>query len=149
MRRHHSALPKEKIDIRFSAPQVHISGEAESSTKISKTKILDASQKDKISSAEAMWMPKVAEQDYSLRSRDGVPKLFQTKFSHSNITKGFSMSRQKGSYIVSDELGPLLGKRVCNDTASSKGTFTALFDETTTVQNKKTNGCVDSQLERK
>ena len=100
----------------------------------SKTMILNASQKD---SAEAMWMFNVEEQDYSLRSCDGVPKLFQTTFSDSNIAKGFTMSRQKASYIVSDGRAPLLGKRLCNDIASSDGTFTVMFDETTTVQNKK------------
>ena len=42
--------------------------------------ISDASQKDKISSAEAMWTSKVVVQDHSLRSCDDVPKLFQTMF---------------------------------------------------------------------
>ena len=32
----------------------------------------------KISTAEAMWMFKVVEQGHSLRSCNGVPKLFQT-----------------------------------------------------------------------
>ena len=50
-------------------------------------------KKIKISSAEVMWMVKVVEQDYSLRSCDGVPKLFQTMFSDSNISKGFTISR--------------------------------------------------------
>ena len=104
---------------------------------ISKTMILDASQKDKIISAEAIWMFKVAEQDYSLRSCDGVPKLFETMFSDSNIGKGFTMSTQKTLHIVFDGVGPLNGKRLCNDIASSEGIFTVLFDETMTVQNKK------------
>ena len=77
----------------------------------SKTMILDAFQKDKISSAEAVWMFKFVEQGCSIRSYDGVPKLFQTMFSDSNIAKGFTMSRQKASYIVYDGLGPLLWKR--------------------------------------
>ena len=103
----------------------------------SKIMILNASQKDKISSAEAVWMFKVAEQNYSLRSCDGVPKLFLTMFSDSNIAKGFTVSRQKASYIVFDGLGPFLGKRLCNDITSYEGTFTVIFDETTTVQNQK------------
>ena len=103
----------------------------------SKTMILDASQKDKISSAVAIWMFKVAEQDYSLRLCDDVPKLFLTMFSEGNIAKGFTILRQKVSCIVSDGLQPLLGKRLCNVISSSEGTFTVLFDETTTVQNKK------------
>ena len=55
-------------------------------------------KKIKISSAEVMWMVKVVEQDYSLRSCDGVPKLFQTMFSDSNISKGFTISRQGIKY---------------------------------------------------
>ena len=104
---------------------------------ISKTMILDASQKDKIISAEAIWMFKVPEQDYSLRSCAGVPKLFETMFSDSNTGKGFTISRQKTLHIVSDGVGPLNGKRLCNDIGSSGETFTALLDETTTVQNNK------------
>ena len=64
---------------------MHISGKADSlpSTdrkKSTSTMILDASQKDKISFAEAMWTSKVVVQDHSLRSCDDVPKLFQTMF---------------------------------------------------------------------
>ena len=98
-------------DVRFSTSQVHISGEAESASmkkSASKTMILDASKKHKISSAEVIWMFKVAEQDYSLRSCDRVPKLFQTMFSDSNIAKGFTMSRQKASYIVQAMTNQLL-----------------------------------------
>ena len=103
----------------------------------SKTTILDASQKDKISSTEAMLMFKVPEQNYSLRSCDVVPKLLQSMFSDSNIFKGFTMSRQKALYIASNGLGPLLGKSLCNDIASSEETFTVLFDDKMTKQNKK------------
>ena len=76
---------KKISDIRFSTSQVHISGKADSlpSTdrkKSTSTMILDASQKDKISFAEAMWTSKVVVQDHSLRSCDDVPKLFQTMF---------------------------------------------------------------------
>ena len=44
------------------------------------------------------------------------------------------LSQDKASNIGPDGLEPLLGKRLCNDIASSEGTFTVLFDETTTVQ---------------
>ena len=83
----HSQKKKQKkiSDIRFSTSQVHISGKADSlpSTdrkKSTSTMILDASQKDKISFAEAMWTSKVVVQDHSLRSCDDVPKLFRTMF---------------------------------------------------------------------
>ena len=90
-------------DIRFSTSQVCISGKAESSTSLvmkkstSKNMILDASQKNKISSAEAMWMSKVAEQDYSLRSCDDVPKLFQT----CSVTAILQISQDKKHHILS------------------------------------------------
>ena len=100
------------------------------------TMILDGSQKDQISSTEAMWMFKVVQQDYSLRSCDGVPKLFKTMFSDSDIAKGFIMSSRKLLYVVFNGLGPLLRRRLCDDIASSEGTFTVMF-ETMTVQNKK------------
>ena len=61
-------------------------------------------------------------QDYSLRSCDGVPNYFRLC---------------SVAAILSDGHGALLGKRLCNDIASSEGTFTVMFNETTTVQNKK------------
>ena len=44
--------------------------------------------------------------------------------SDSNITKEFTMSRQKVLYIVSDRLGPLLWNKLYNDITSSEETFT-------------------------
>ena len=82
-------------------------------------------------------MFKVPEQDYSLRSCDGVQNFFQTMISDSNNAKGSTMLRQKASYIVFHGLGRLLRKRLVNDTALSEGTFTVMFVETTAVQNKK------------
>ena len=37
-------------------------------------------------------------------------------------------------------IGHFLGKRLCNDIASSEGMFTVMLDQTTTVQNKKGMG---------
>ena len=109
---------------------MHNSRKAESppSTEVKKstlkTMVLDVSQKDKMSSAEAMWIFKVAEQDYSLKSRDGVAKLFETVFSDSDIAYSrIYHVKIKVSYVVSNGLGPFLGKRLCNDIASSVGTF--------------------------
>ena len=62
--------------------------------------MLDASEKHKLSSAEAMWMFKVKVQDYSLRSCNDVPKSFQTIFSDSDIANEFTMSYQKVSYVA-------------------------------------------------
>ena len=59
----------------------------------------------KMSSAEAMWMFKVTEQDHFLRSCDGVPKFSQTILSDSDISEAFIISRQKASYVASYGLG--------------------------------------------
>ena len=83
--------------------------------------ILDASLK--ISSVQAMWMFIVTEQDHSCRFCGGVRKLFQNILSDSDISKEFTISRQMVSYVASDGLGLLRGKRLCNDTGSSAETF--------------------------
>ena len=77
----------------------------------------------KISSVQAMWMFIVTEQDHSWRFCGGVRKLFQNILSDSDISKEFTISRQMVSYVASDGLRLLLGKRLCNDTGSSEETF--------------------------
>ena len=99
--------------------------------------ILDASKRNKISSPEAMWIFKVVEQHYSLKSCDSVPKLFHTISSDNDITKRITMWRQKTHYFVSDGLGPPLQKSLYNDIASSERTFTVMFDKTSVIQNRK------------
>ena len=53
-------------------------------------------------------------------------------FSDSDIAKGFIMSIQKVLYVVFNGLGPHLRRRLCDDIASSEGTFIVMF-ETMTV----------------
>ena len=47
------------------------------------------------------------------------------------------MSRQKAYYVLQDELGTLLSQWLATKLKKSKGTFTIIFDETTTHQNRK------------
>ena len=53
------------------------------------------------------------------------------------------MRRSKASYCISDAMGPLLMLSKLQDKLSqSDACFTLLFDETTTVQNKKQKDCL-------
>ena len=132
-------------DARFSSNQVHIAVKRKQTTiassltspKSPKVIVLDPSLDDKVASAEAMWLFKVAEEDYSLRSCDNTPKLFQSMFPEDPISKRFTMSRTKASYAIGDGLGPLVAKEICQALQDSEGTFTLMFDETTTLQKRK------------
>ena len=46
------------------------------------------------------------------------------------------MGPMKALYIVSDGLGPIIGKIVSDSLSLSEGAFTLMFDETTTTQNR-------------
>ena len=91
--------------------------------------MLDASEKHKLSSAEAMWMFKVKEQGYSLRSCDDVPKFFQTIFRDSDIANELSCHTKRFRMLPSLGLRPILGKGLCNDINSSEGRSKQCFME--------------------
>lgn len=82
-------------------------------------------------------MFKVSQQDYFLRSCDDIPKLFQTMFPDSEVSKKFTIGGQKASYIISDGLGLFVVKELCKRVSASGGAFTLLFDETATFKNRK------------
>ena len=136
----HSTNPKHKSvsDGKFSKTQVHIIASKNNEEAPRKGIItLDPSENDKITSAEARWMFKVAAGDYSLNSCENTPVLFQRMFPDSSICEKFTMSKQKASYIASSGLGPLMAKQLCKSVSESGGAFTMMFDETTTLQNRK------------
>ncbi|XP_047132571.1 uncharacterized protein LOC124811258 isoform X3 [Hydra vulgaris] len=136
----HSSKPKHKSvsDLRFSKTASHLYVDSNKNS-IGGEKViqLEFSTNEKISAAEAMWLFKVAENDLALRHCDNTPILFQRMFPDSKISHGFTMSRQKASYILQDGLGPLLEKRLCNSITLSQVAFTLMFDETTTSQQRK------------
>lgn len=68
---------------------------------------------------------------------DNTPSLFQKMFPGSSISKFFTMSRVKASYILQDGLGPLLSKWLCKKLCDSESGFMLMFDETTMVQKQK------------
>ena len=98
---------------------------------------MDASVTKKSFSAEASWLYKIAEKDFFLRSRDELNLLFKKMFHDSRIVERFTLSRQKASYVIRDGLSPLLVREIYNYVRNSTSTFTLMFDETTTKQNKK------------
>ena len=107
--------------------------------------MLDNPKTAKARSAEAKFLFKVAESDYSLRSCDHTPELFSSMFRpplHKTsdcaaVFDHFSLSRTKASYCISDGLGPLVMEKLKEQLESIDSCFTLLFDETTTVQHKK------------
>lgn len=71
-------------------------------------------------------MLKVAYAEYSLRSCDSITKMFHIMF-NCDVTKNndFSFGCNEVSYCFSDDLGPVLLKKLCLNG------FTVLLDETT------------------
>lgn len=112
----HSKKPKHKTvsDLRYGNNVRRFTTETSNVITATKNKTVtfDASVKDKGSAAEAIWLFKVAESDFSLRDCDQTPALFQKMFPDSEICKLFSMSREKASYVLQDGFGPLLGKKL-------------------------------------
>ena len=147
----HSTKRKHKSisDIRFSKSAAHLAVPSEhsgrsgtskqflSEASTASTVTIAPSLKTNITSSEAKWILKVASSDYSLRSCDDTPRLFQDMFCDSDIAKGFTMGRSKASCCVSDGLGPMLLKGICDQVMKSQCGFTLMFDETATHQVKK------------
>ena len=130
---------KEVSDIRFSSTLHHLQVTASSSgvKANGNVVVLDPAHDDKVAAAEAMWLFKVVEKDMSFRDYGNTPIFFQNMFSDSAIVSSFSMKYGKASYIMQDGLGPLLASWLCESLSASKGSFTLMFDETTTLKNRK------------
>ena len=92
---------------------------------------------EKAAAAEAKWIFKLAESDMSLRSCDHLSDTFYSMFSDSEIEKQLSMARQKASNIIQDRIGPLLENNFRCSLSKADGTFTLMFNETTTMQRKR------------
>lgn len=136
----HSQKPKHKriSELRFGASSIHLASKPSTdSTKSQQCISIDPSLKDKVSAAEAMWLFKVAENDLSFRDCSSTPKLFQNMFPDSDICKRFTMSKDKASYVLQDGLSPLLSEWLCESVKKCQGCFTLIFDETSTIQNRK------------
>ena len=99
--------------------------------------LLSPSLNDQVTSAEASWLFKVAENDLSLRNCDNISELFIKMFPDSDVAKEFNLSKSKASYVLQDGLGPVLAKWLCKDVSMIDGLFSLMFDETTTNKNEK------------
>lgn len=93
---------------------------------------------DQVTKAEALWAMKVANGHLPFASADHLPELFQSMFPDSLIAKNFSLSSVKVSYMLSHGLGPYFSDKLCDELRGSDTFYTVFFDETTTVQNRKT-----------
>ena len=98
---------------------------------------VDASIYNKSFADQALWLIKFVEDDLTLRDYDSNPALFQHMFPDSSISEGFTVCRQKPSYVIQDGLCPLVSKYTWSEVSSSPSGFTLFFDETTTLQSRK------------
>ena len=80
---------------------------------------------------------KLAEQDWSRRSCDGVDQLFHRMF-QSETSEKFAIGCTKMSYVVCQGLGPWsILEEISKDINASVGCIALVLDETTTAQVKK------------
>ena len=136
------SLHKKNSNLRFSQRQTYFVAAANNSTTSSATATTasktihydSTTHETKVKNAEAIWLFKVAQSDWSFNSCENTPELFKNMFTDSTISNSFTMSRWKASYCVSDALGRLVKDKLCEEVSKSPATFTILFDETTTVQ---------------
>lgn len=96
--------------------------------------------------AEIHWMAKAAHCNFSLRASDHIGGFFQALFPDSKIAANFSLSRTSASYMISEGMAPYFKKTLVNDLVKSGLPFSLHFDETSTIQVKKTNGPYSSVL---
>ena len=87
-------------------------------------------------SAEIVWAAKCAYSNISFRANEGIGDTFKSMFK-CPIADGFSMSRSKISYLLSDGLGPAYSKMLLYDVKNSRNSFSIQYDETTQAQVKK------------
>ena len=93
---------------------------------------------DQISKAETLWDLKTVCENFSLRTSDGSPELFQRMFPDSNVVQHMTMSRTKVAYMTGYGLGPYFLQKTIDDILRSPETYyTIHIDETTTAQVKK------------
>ena len=86
--------------------------------------------------AKGLWAFKLAEQDWSFRSCNGINRLFHRTF-QSKTSEKFTIGHTKMSYVVCHGLGPTVLVEISKDINASVGCITLLLDETTTAQVKK------------
>ena len=80
-----------------------------------------------VTQAEGLWAFKLAEQDWSFRSCDGIYRLFHRMF-QSETSEKFAIVRTKMSYVVRHGLGPAVLEEISKDINASVGCITLSLD---------------------
>jgi hypothetical protein len=92
--------------------------------------------KEQVTTAEILWVLKVAFAGITFISCDETPALFQTMFP-GPISKEFTMSRTKASYMLSDGHGPYFRESITKLICDNKVFYNIQFDETGNAQGRK------------
>lgn len=89
---------------------------------------------DKSVISEVMWAFKCIVSIFSFSASDGITDLFQCMFSNA-LPKGFSMSRSKMKYIITDAIGPYFQQQLYKDVTNEY--YSIIYDETTNSSGNK------------
>jgi hypothetical protein len=92
---------------------------------------------DATSRAEILWILKVATSNYSLRSCDNIPQLFNEMFRNSLETKSMTLNRTKARYLLTEASGPYFYNKLISEIRASEVYYTVMFDETCNSANRK------------
>jgi len=87
--------------------------------------------------AEIIWAAKTANDNYSVRSSDGIGATFRAMFINPETLETFSMSRTKLLYAIGHGIGPVFKEKLISDLRASQSAFSLQYNETTQCQVKK------------
>ena len=137
---------KKLSKLRFSNTAAHIGGS--DGTIKSKDRVISIhpSLNNKVSAAEATWLFKVAEEDYSFRSCDDTQLVFKKMFPDSAISQKFTLSQKKASYVIKHALGPLVASDLCKDITKKSWLFYNYVWWDQHCTENKANGCLGEVL---
>ena len=90
------------------------------------------SERDKVTTAELIWLFKLIAKDVSFVFSDGMSDTFRAMFPDSDIAKSFGMGRTKISYLIRFGVGPYFSDDLGKDIG--KSAFSIIFDDSTNRQ---------------
>ena len=129
-------LNLDKNQKRFVKEEVVRSSTSQGGGDVQQVLLQSRSHTDQVTAAEVIRALKVSYTGYSFSSYDGTAAMFQKMFP-GDISKDFSMSKTKISYMISDGLGPYFRGELEKKISQSKVYFTLQFDETGNAQGYK------------
>jgi hypothetical protein len=89
---------------------------------------------DKSVISEVIWAFKCIVSNFSFSASDGITDLFQCMFSNA-LPKGFSMSRSKMKYLITDAIGPYFQQQLYKDVTNEY--YSIIYDEITNSSGNK------------